>query len=57
MISMRFSEDKCELKTLQDKLKNKYESDSDKYCGWIYYWGQGVIPLMNPDYLTKNNLW
>jgi len=53
---MRLSEDKYEFEILQDKLKRKYESDKEKYCGWI---GEGlnILPLMNPEHLTKNDLW
>jgi hypothetical protein len=55
-IDMRLSEDKYEFEILQDKLKRKYESDKEKYCGWI---GEGlnILPLMNPEHLTKNDLW
>lgn len=53
---MRLSKDKYEFEILQDKLKRKYESDKEKYCGWANY-GQGIVPLMNPEYLTKNDLW
>jgi len=37
-------------------LKEKYDSDKDKYLGWHRMNGD-ILPLMNPEYLTKNNLW
>ena len=38
------------------KRIEKYETDKEKYSGWQRINGE-VFPLMNPDYLTKNNLW
>jgi len=38
------------------QLQKKYDSDKEKYCGWRMSQGD-VIPLMNPDYLTKNDIW
>lgn len=53
---MRLSEDKYEAEIRIDKIKEKYENNKEKYCGWI---GEGlnIFPLMNPEYLTKNDLW
>lgn len=42
--------------TRDDILKEKYENDKEKYCGWQYFNGE-LLPLMNREYLTKNNLW
>jgi hypothetical protein len=37
-------------------LKRKYDNDKEKYLGWNRMNGE-IVPLMNPEYLTKNKLW
>ena len=44
------------ITTKDDILKEKYDNDKEKYCGWQVLNGQ-LLPLMNRVYLTENNLW
>jgi len=36
--------------------KERYSSDKERYQGWQIMNGE-VLPLMNPEYLTRKNLW
>jgi len=44
------------ITTKDDVLKEKYKNDKEKYHGY-HILNRQLLPLMNTEYLTKNNLW
>lgn len=53
-VELHWMEQEWQERNLQ--LQKKYDSDKEKYCGWTMSQGD-VVPLMNPEYLTKNDIW